>query len=367
MFSLPWRTQRFEGDCVNTYTDDNSAAAERSAKALALMAAHQIAPVPANYELWFRYASGQTMALNEEIDEQLRQEKKFDAEMLNDLYERHLSQSSLADTAIETGDKLNSELDKILRLVQTTAGDNSKLGSTVRAASEGLTSKSTQTDIGRVVEAIMGASLKMEQHSKELEERLNESKSELKALQTNLKSARNEARTDGLTGVNNRKAFDEFLVEEIKKAQGARTPLCLVMGDIDHFKAFNDTWGHRTGDQVLRLVANCLKTGARDVDIVARYGGEEFAVIMPGASINGAEELANRIREAVQARELVKRSTGETLGRVTMSMGISTIRRGDNPASLIERADANLYNAKRAGRNRVVVEREADAPIAKAS
>ena len=213
----------------------------------------------------------------------------------------------------------------------------------------------------------MGASLKMEQHSRELEDRLNESKSELKALQTNLKNARNEARTDGLTGVNNRKAFDEILAEQIEQARNSKSPLCLVIGDIDHFKAFNDTWGHRTGDQVLKLVASCLKSGVRDEDFVARYGGEEFAVVMPASSLDGAEEVANRIREAVQARELMKRSTGESLGRVTMSMGISIFRSGDNAASLIERADANLYTAKKSGRNRVIVESDANPAIAKAS
>lgn len=352
---------------MNSYPDENASAAEWSAKALDLMAAYQVAPIPANYELWFRYASGQSSDLNAEIDKQLEESGAISPEVLNDLYTRHLSQNKLAETAIETGDKLNSELDKILRLVQTTAGDNSKLGSTVREASEGLTSKSTPADIGRVVEAIMGASLKMEQHSRELEDRLNESKSELKALQTNLKNARSEARTDGLTGVNNRKAFDEILAEQIEQAKNSKSPLCLVIGDIDHFKAFNDTWGHRTGDQVLKLVASCLKSGVREGDFVARYGGEEFAVVMPASSLEGAEHVANRVREAVQARELMKRSTGESLGRVTMSMGISIFHPGDNSASLIERADANLYVAKKSGRNRVVVEGDAKPVIAKAS
>jgi len=368
MFPLLKGKHRFEGDYVNTYPNDNAAVPEWSIRALALMAEHQIAPVPMNYELWFRYVSGQDEALNKEIDKHLEQKNINTAETLNNLYRHHLGKNTLAETALEAGDKLNSELDKILRLVQSTVGDNSALGSSVREASAGLTSKSSPSDIGRVVEAIMGASLKMEQHSKELEERLNESKSELESLQTNLKNARSEARTDGLTGVNNRKAFDEMLEEKIRRAQSEHSSLCLVMGDIDHFKSFNDTWGHRTGDQVLKLVASCLKNGARDADFVARYGGEEFAVIMPEASLQGAGELANRIREAVQARELMKRSTGESLGRVTMSMGISTFRPGDNSASLIERADANLYNAKKAGRNRVVLEgdAEADAPLAKA-
>lgn len=352
---------------MKTYSDDTALASEWSAKALALMEAHKVAPLPTNYELWFRYASGQATDLNEEIDTRLKDGAALDAEVLDNLHQRFLSQTSLADTALEAGDRLSSEVDKIMHLVQVAAGDNSELGASVRAASEGLNSKSSPADIGRVVEAIMGASVQMEKRSKELEERLNETKTELNTLQGNLTKARNEARTDGLTGVNNRKAFDELLAEQVALASANKTPLCLIMGDIDHFKNFNDTWGHRTGDQVLRLVASCLKGGAREGDSVARYGGEEFAVIMPGAVGDCAEDLANSIREAVQSRELIKRSTGENLGRVTMSMGISSFRAGDNAASLIERADGNLYSAKHNGRNCVVAERTGAMPTAKAS
>ncbi|MDO8289389.1 MAG: GGDEF domain-containing protein [Parvibaculum sp.] len=352
---------------MSTFTDDLTVANEWSMKALALMTHNKIVPVPANYEVWFRYASGQAVDLTEEIDRRLREGKPVDAEVTSELHQRYVSQTALADAAMETGDKLGTEIDKILKLVQSAAGDNSALGSSVRAASEGLTNKSSPTDVRRVVEAIMSASVEMESRSKALELRLTETKSELSALQTNLSKARNEARTDGLTGVNNRKAFDELLAQEIAHAGAEGTQLCLIMGDIDHFKAFNDTWGHRTGDQVLRLVASCLKGGAREVDHVARYGGEEFAVIMPGISTERAEKLANSIREAVQARELVKRSTGETLGRVTMSLGISHFRAGDNAGSLIERADGCLYTAKRSGRNRVISEDSKVAPVAKAS
>lgn len=352
---------------MNTYTDDIAVATEWSMKALGLMARHQVVPLPTNYEVWFRYASGQDNALNDEIDNRLKEGKKIDETLSTDLHQRFISHASLTDTTLDAGDKLNSEVDKILKLVQATVGDSSALGSSVRAASDGLTHKSTPADIRRVVEAIMSASVQMENRSKELEERLNETKGELNTLQTNLTKARNEARTDGLTGVSNRKAFDETLAQEIARASAERTPVCLIIGDIDHFKMFNDTWGHRTGDQVLRLVASCLKSGVREVDTVARYGGEEFAVIMPGITTDGAEHFANTMREAVQARELVKRSTGETLGRVTMSLGVATLRPGETPSALIERADACLYTAKRSGRNRVVSEEQGAAPKAKAS
>lgn len=352
---------------MNTYTDDIAVATEWSMKALGLMARHQVVPLPTNYEVWFRYASGQDSNLNEEIDQRLKEGKKIDETLSTDLHQRFVAHAALTDATLDAGDKLNSEVDKILKLVQQTVGDSSALGSSVREASDGLSNTSTPADIRRVVGAIMSASMQMESRSKELEERLNETKSELNTLQTNLTKARNEARTDGLTGVANRKAFDETLLQEITRANDERTNMCLIIGDIDHFKMFNDSWGHRTGDQVLRLVASCLKGGVREADTVARYGGEEFAIIMPGITTAGAEKIANTMREAVQARELVKRSTGETLGRVTMSLGVATLRAGDSPSALIERADACLYTAKRSGRNRVISEEAEVAPKAKAS
>jgi diguanylate cyclase len=121
----------------------------------------------------------------------------------------------------------------------------------------------------------------------------------------------------------------------------------MLMFDIDHFKSFNDSYGHLTGDQVLRLVGMSLKQTIKGQDITARYGGEEFAVVLPNTALRQALTVADHIRRAVMAKELKKKSTGEILGRVTISVGVST---------LIERADACLYAAKRNGRNRVVCE-----------
>jgi diguanylate cyclase len=128
------------------------------------------------------------------------------------------------------------------------------------------------------------------------------------------------------------------------------------MTDIDHFKAFNDTWGHLTGDQVLRLVAISVKQNVKGQDIAARYGGEEFAVILPNTVLRSALTVADHIRRAVMSKELMKRSTGQNLGRVTISLGVATLHNGDTAQSLIARADACLYAAKRNGRNRVICE-----------
>jgi len=128
------------------------------------------------------------------------------------------------------------------------------------------------------------------------------------------------------------------------------------MIDIDHFKIFNDTYGHLTGDQVLRLVGQALKQTIKGQDIMARYGGEEFAVVLPSTTLRHAVGVAENIRRTVTSKELKKKSTGEILGRVTVSIGVSALKPDEEMDSLIERADGCLYAAKRSGRNRVICE-----------
>jgi diguanylate cyclase (GGDEF)-like protein len=161
---------------------------------------------------------------------------------------------------------------------------------------------------------------------------------------------------DALTGAHNKRYFIEFLEREIARCSRYGRPLSLLMFDIDHFKSFNDSYGHLTGDQVLRLVGMSLKQTIKGQDITARYGGEEFAVVLPNTGLRQALTVADHIRRAVMAKELKKKSTGEILGRVTISVGVSLLKDGDDTDSLIERADACLYAAKRNGRNRVICE-----------
>jgi diguanylate cyclase len=185
--------------------------------------------------------------------------------------------------------------------------------------------------------------------------RLSLSKTEISNLQHSLEAIRAESLTDPLTGLGNRKYFDRSIEMAVQTALASGEPLSLLMFDIDHFKSFNDSYG-LTGDQVLRLVGMSLKQTIKGQDITARYGGEEFAVVLPNTALRQALTVADHIRRAVMAKELKKKSTGEILGRVTISVGVSMLKPGDDTDSLIERADACLYAAKRNGRNRVICE-----------
>jgi diguanylate cyclase len=159
-----------------------------------------------------------------------------------------------------------------------------------------------------------------------------------------------EARTDALTGLANRRALDQEMACQFEAFKRQGRKMALVMVDIDHFKRFNDTYGHQVGDRVLCGLAGDLLGQARPSDLVSRYGGEEFALVLPETSLAAARDRAEQLRQAVEAARY--RDGGAEL-RVTISVGVAVLSGGDDPAGLIRRADAALYASKENGRNRV--------------
>ena len=210
--------------------------------------------------------------------------------------------------------------------------------------------------IRAIVESLVQTANEMQKNNNTLEARLNASRQEISQLQQNLETVRHESLTDPLTSLSNRKHFDHAIAKALHEGVERNEPMSLILTDIDHFKSFNDTWGHLTGDQVLRLVAMSMKQNVKGQDIAARYGGEEFAVVLPNTLLRSAVTVGDHIRRAVMSKELMKRSTGQNLGRVTISVGVATARNGDTVQSIITRADGCLYAAKRSGRNRVISE-----------
>jgi diguanylate cyclase len=158
--------------------------------------------------------------------------------------------------------------------------------------------------------------------------------------------------TDGLTNLANRKSFDEALAATCARADSSEQPMTLAIIDIDHFKGFNDAWGHQIGDQVLRYVASVIGRLGAAPRMAARYGGEEFAIIFPTESGRTAMAVLEEIREEVSSRVLKRRSTNEDLGAITVSAGYAERLAGESLTSLVDRADAALYASKHAGRNR---------------
>jgi two-component system, cell cycle response regulator len=171
-------------------------------------------------------------------------------------------------------------------------------------------------------------------------------------LRTMVSSAVEQAVTDPLTGLYNRRYLDAHMNSAVARAATTGQPVCMLVFDIDHFKAVNDTYGHDAGDDVLRHFADRLRLGVRGIDLVARYGGEEFVLIMPETDKGFAGTVAERLRTDVEKVVFSTRSGARI--PVTVSIGLAEWQSGDSVESLFRRADEALYAAKRAGRNRVV-------------
>jgi diguanylate cyclase len=311
---------------------------------------------PRNFEIWYVYATGQNQSLNKVINETLARHGKLTDAELDQIYETYLTQTNTTDRIDKVGARVINEIDEVMNLITDALGMTNSFGDSLDGASKTLSAASDRDQIKTVIETLVNTTREM-QHAKEgLEDRLKVSKQEISHLQQNLEVIRAESLTDPLTGLGNRKYFDRAIDASVRLAAEQNEPLTLLMLDIDHFKSLNDNSGHLTGDQVLRLVGMSLKQIVNGRDTTARYGGEEFAVVLPNSALPDAVAVAEQIRRAVMARELKKKSTGEILGRVTVSVGVSMLQPGDDVNTLIERADACLYAAKRGGRNRVVSE-----------
>lgn len=325
--------------------------------AMDLLKRGQIPPYPQFYELLYAYATGVNPSLNQRVN-QIFRDGTATQELAERLYNEFLKSQDANERISSVSERMATRIEAVHEAIDTAMATANAYSGTMQSASGDLGNDMNEAELRNMAQKLLGETRRMQDANAQLEQKLEASRDDIAALQRDLDEVRRESMLDPLTKIFNRKSFDEGLLKSFNEAAGEGTPLCLMLLDIDHFKRFNDTWGHQTGDQVLRLVAMTLKSNIKGKDMAARYGGEEFAAILPETDLEGAIIVADNIRKAIQAKELLKRSTNEKLGRITASMGVAMYKPGDTPASLIERADRCLYAAKHAGRNRVLSENE---------
>lgn len=234
-------------------------------------------------------------------------------------------------------------LARLRELAASVAADVGEHTSRVERISGELTSLNAQTPdaVVDVVGRLIDANNQMQHQLTSADAKLQEQARQIELYTT-------AARTDGLTGLANRRALDEELAHRLAEFHRSQKPFALVLFDIDHFKNFNDTYGHPAGDAVLRGLAAVARGHVRDADLVARYGGEEFALVLPGTSVAEAAARADKVRRAIEMADF---QYGDVALQVTVSLGTAECRQGEDAAGLIQRADAALYASKKAGRN----------------
>ena len=318
---------------------------------------------PRHYEIWYLYAQGYNPSLNQTINEMLARNGTLTDADIEHIYNSYVSPTRLTERIDNVGLQVMDEIEQVMSMIDAAVGSATSYTESLADVTQKLGGAADREGLRAIVESLVASAKEMEQNNQKLEARLTASKQEINVLQENLEAVRYESLTDPLTTLANRKFFDQALIKAMKDANERHEPLSLLITDIDHFKNFNDTYGHLTGDQVLRLVALAIKQNVKGQDIAARYGGEEFVVVLPNTVLRSATTVADHIRRAVMGKELRKRSTGAHLGRITVSVGAAVLRSDDTPGTLIGRADKCLYAAKRNGRNRVICESDPEVGV----
>jgi diguanylate cyclase len=322
-------------------------------KALRFMSQQRVPPTPNNFCLWFNYSIGAPSDLKRAMDILIGNKRRFDAATCHDLFATYIGAPAAGN--VTANSQLHSVMDSAKQFLTTAIADNR---SQIRSMSDVADRSEAGVDPKLLVKNLVNELEKATTRATNLEANFVEKTRELDHIRDSLTKSEERAKTDTLTGLPNRRALDEFFRAAQIAAMEKDTPLSVLMIDIDHFKSVNDNFGHGVGDQVLRLIAKVLREGVREIDLPARFGGEELIAVLPGAELATCWAVAERIRRSISECRITRRSSGEDLPGVTVSIGVGQFQLGESMSELIERCDRALYLAKRTGRNRVVTENE---------
>lgn len=334
---------------------DHAYTVQLADQALGFIKSYELPGDPPSFEIWYNYTNRSIPALNDAINAILKRGGTITADEVDRLFDLHLGALNLRERVGKIGEDVGGEINRVVGMIDWAINSARRYESTLSQADHDLAVPNHAAALRAIVSTLIQATKSAAEESENYRTNLEVARLEVQQLNQTLEAIRLESRTDALTGLVNRKQFDVSLDEAIQAAAKTSAPLSLLMADVDHFKIFNDTWGHPLGDDVLRLVARIMKDNVRHADIAARYGGEEFALILPNADAHRAVGVAHKIRELVMAKEIIQRSSQRPLGWVSISIGVAQWQLSELPRRLVERADECLYAAKAQGRNRVVV------------
>ncbi|MEJ2592579.1 MAG: GGDEF domain-containing protein [Candidatus Thiodiazotropha sp.] len=332
-------------------------AKEWHSTAIELLTSHDIPPSPVCHLIAYEYASRRSQELNQRLDKKLSAREHLDGYYLRQLFEDHYLDPEETDRIDDHLGDLHDLLFKVLQGVTSACSQTELFSETLMVQTQALGSNPSMEDLRIIANTLLEATSRAINNNHHMREQLHSVEAQTQSLRQEVSKLRDEVSTDPLTGLYNRKALNQRMNQLIEQTDADNDPrFSVLMLDIDHFKHFNDSYGHIIGDEVIRRVGSTMKELLRTSDFPARYGGEEFTVVLPATPIDDAMEIARRIHQAIGKLVLVRRSTKEKLPGITVSIGAAIFRGGDDRDSLLERADQALYLAKKGGRNRIMTE-----------
>lgn len=308
-------------------------------------------PNPENYALAHRYLGTDDRDFHDLVERAIEQSGGLNSVAIAAILAQRNGELSTTDLS-RIADEAQIFLEQLTGLVDRSGEDAKNYG-------KALTSEAADLAAGapplRTVNSLIALTRTMIEKTRSAEKHLRHTGSEISALRNELAVASHNANSDILTSLPNRRAMDARLRTTIEVARRTHQPVSIAICDIDNFKGFNDLHGHQIGDEVLKVVASTLASYGGDRCFAARYGGEEFVLLFEGLDPAAAATEAERIRSEIAAQELKVTATGQSLRKITLSAGLAGLEKRDSPTSLLKRADAALYRAKKMGRNRVCV------------
>lgn len=336
--------------------------AEYGACIWAEMSSRDVPPTPQAYAVWFTYRLGSNSALTSRVNEVLERRSGLTAELFRGLHAEFLQASGSDDQLLAVGDgtsEIGDITETLMRQIASGREAATEYGAALAHWSKRLNAEPNVGALVAAVSALTAETTRAAERNRELEQKLSVSAGRINQLRQSLNEVKHEATTYPLTGIGNRRAFDARLRRAVSRSRADPVSVTsLLLLDVDHFKRFNDTYGHKTGDLVLRLVARLLSDSVKGRDFVARYGGEEFAILFDGADLAAANVVGQQICKLVSGKRLAQKSAQATPGQVTISAGAAQIRAGESATSSVARADSALYRAKGQGRNQTCMDGE---------
>ena len=320
--------------------------------AIASMAKHAVPPSPPCFTVWYSYHAGDYAMVRRVLDTYLSNGRPITEALLQEIYARFFDTHRETTALTLTTDRLREATEQVAVLLKDSGGQTARYGTALGQFTDdiGRNGADLQGALGRIVADTQD----MAERTARLGERLEVSARIIAELRDQLEEALREARTDALTGLPNRRAVEAMAQHLVATTRETGLPLALGILDIDRFKSINDAWGHPVGDAVLRRVAGTLRDNLLPEAFCGRFGGEEFIILLPGYELQAAAQRVERLRQAVEAQSFSLRNGGQTLGVITLSAGVAVLGWEEAWPRLLSRADAALYQAKQAGRNRVV-------------
>lgn len=323
--------------------------------ALGLMLDHNLEPSPESYKVWYTYVEGSNPDLCRAVDESLAKEGRLSDDAISEIHYQFFSVEAELDRARQVSENLRETMQGVQNRLEATLEEHRDYTGKLGDHSENLTGPLNENALHGIVRQLLNDTTRIIHCNSSLETQLGSSLKQIKNLRSDLSVIQEEALTDALTGLYNRRHFDAQLEAKTRVADETGKALSLLMIDVDHFKTFNDDYGHLAGDEALKYVGKCVRQCVRGRDIPTRFGGEEIALLLPETELGDAATVGNNIRAALAGHGLKDKRTGELVRPITISVGAAKHLGGESSTHFVARADKALYQAKDEGRDRVVL------------